>query len=246
MGMTIELRESFDSGFNLTEKELRNIYSIALSQIKDIVEQDTVKSVFILRFKNASFTTEESSLEYIFSEDNSSQKAIHSLTIALTTHDNSAITINFDADVPSDSISYTVSSDDRHWAYLTSSRLEAAIAKVMTFSPSSRRFRRVLTLGISLVITIFVGLISAWLLSSWNKQPVLISQLSVLLALLTLLSIGISVGNALFPSYNFYWGDYIETIDKRRAISRFITYSTLLVIGTGIVASIIASYLVIR
>jgi hypothetical protein len=68
----------------------------------------------------------------------------------------------------------------------------------------------------------------------------------VLLSSLILLGVGVNVGFLLFPSYNFYWGDEIKIADNRRVISRLVIYGTLLVIGTSIVASLIASYLAIR
>ena len=42
-----------------------------------------------------------------------------------------------------------------------------------------------------------------------------------------------------FPSYNFYWGDYVQSFDKRRSITKVFWSAIVL----GILASIIAGVL---
>jgi hypothetical protein len=253
--MRTEISKSFDYGFTLDEQELRRIYDTAFERMKIIAEKANVTSTFKLKFKNGKMH-ERASLDEALSEENSGEWTIQTLTITLFNilpnekTPTAIITVKFDAEVRSNTVNYNVLGNDRDWVYLTGSLLEDRIEKVKKFSPSSLGFGRKVSLVTSLVLSLIIGILSSVvateLTSSKGINQPFANLIIYILSIIILLAIGIIGWIRYYPFYNFYWGDYILTYKKRRAISRYILFVVIVTLLLSIIAVVIANSLMLR
>lgn len=255
--MKTELNKSFDYGFMLNEQELRRIYNTAREQMMVVAKKSNIITTFKLKYKNGTIG-EHASLEEVLSEENIGEWTIQTLTITLSdfqaenSKPNTTITVKFDAEVHSNAINYNVLSNDRDWVYLTSSKLEERIANIKIFSPVSLGFRRKVSIAGAGILTIIIGLVGNILgafLTSSHRIVIPSLNLSIFIlffSLLILVPAGVVTWVYYSPPYNFYWGEYIASFERRRAISSFFLFILIFTILISIIAVIIANFLTIR
>jgi hypothetical protein len=132
--MRTEAKKSFNHGFLLTEAEVRRL----ASDIHDRLVKDTSDSIvpsFELQHRNGT-TTNPSSLDQVLCESNSGPTLITKFRMSFSLNDTSPpsrlVSIEF-ANAwhhLSKAIKYTVSSDDRDWAFVVTSRIDDRIAAI--------------------------------------------------------------------------------------------------------------------
>lgn len=162
-----------------------------------------------------------------------------------------------------------VRGDDRDWVFVTISQLEERVAKIKRWAPAQLTEQKAFFPAMMMMLLIVMFITQFWFVSRhsasieleqrWRsghlkdpveaiviaersraqeageKRPYFIPFFFILLA--STLPMLISY---LSPPYCFYWGDYTAIYDRRRTIRKYL----LVVVATGIVASIIAGAIV--
>jgi len=133
MGNVSSVRKSFKYGFVLNEQELRRIYDIMTTQMKEIDPGENYQKTFDITYKN-SVSEKKTTIEDIFNEDNGQKWEIEKIEIEFDSSYKNRINILFDSKNASYHISINIKGENRNWVYLTLSKLEERISFIKRFA----------------------------------------------------------------------------------------------------------------
>jgi hypothetical protein len=206
---------TFNHGFIIDEQELRRIHSLALQQMKRVIGEDELAEKYEVKYKN-DLVTETACFDEIFSENNGGKWEVQSLTIGLGTKiSQSTLWLNrpqirLSLKKGSRPITFSVEGENRDWVHLTGSQLEDRIAKVKRKNLWNGQLWGAIS-ALAIVTFIFLVVVSFLRLSAAART------LSILLAILSgLIALSPFYIPYFFPAYNFMWGDYLDTFNKRQ------------------------------
>jgi hypothetical protein len=136
MAAKTEVPKTYEFGFVLSEQELRRIAKFCEDQITK--RGTPVVSSFVVRLRDHS-VVETDKVDEILSLENGGQKEIQRLDLTFSADDNiDQISLNFsDAHINPKSwtsVSWTIKSNDRDWAFLTEAELDDRVKRVKFFS----------------------------------------------------------------------------------------------------------------
>lgn len=156
-----EASRTFNTGFFLTEQELRRLIEIIIDQFEKIEEKKTTKIKYIIRSFNG-FVLETDDLDYILKLENDGPSQIIELEIiALTSSETNSIKIIFsntlsDRSKEDKSIRYSIKSENRDWAMISSSLIDDRLNKISTNNLALNLTRRIALFASSLVMIGFL------------------------------------------------------------------------------------------
>ncbi len=132
--MLTEAERTFDHGFVLAEQDLRRLVDDTIQQIKRVTHETTPIVEFEIRFRNGALA-KTSSLDEVLATENAGSSLVTRLSFEARDRAEDPIhnvSIRFAnvEHVQPPAIQYSVRSDDRDWAFITSSQIEERIAKV--------------------------------------------------------------------------------------------------------------------
>lgn len=138
--MKTENQRSYNTGFVLTEPELRRIHQLIIEQFqRHLGSSANIKVSYEIRYRNGSIS-EPNSLDTIIAQENIGSSAITRLGIRFTDDNNPFLYdvtlrfINLDLEeYGSTSISYTVIGNDRDWVFIVKSLLDERIKRIKCF-----------------------------------------------------------------------------------------------------------------
>jgi hypothetical protein len=138
--MKTENQRSYNTGFVLTEPELRRIHQLIIEQFqRHLGSTANIKVSYEIRYRNGSIS-EPNSLDTIIAQENIGSSAITRLGIRFTDDNNPFLYdvtlrfINLDLEnYGSKSISYTVIGNDRDWVFIITSLLDDRIKRIKRF-----------------------------------------------------------------------------------------------------------------
>lgn len=138
--MKTENQRSYNTGFVLTEPELRRIHQLIIEQFqRHLGSTANIKVSYEIRYSNGSIS-EPNSLDTIIAQENIGSSAITRLGIRFTDDNNPFLYdvtlrfINLDLEkYGSKSISYTVIGNDRDWVFIVTSLLDERIKRIKRF-----------------------------------------------------------------------------------------------------------------
>lgn len=135
MSAKTEVPKKYDFGFVLTEQRFRRIVNCCVEQLRRRSTEVTVG--FTVQLRDSSVITTEN-INDVFLFENGGQKEIIRLTAVFLCATESSMEVSFIDPHSEDgnwtSISSTVKSDDRDWAFLADSELEDKIKRTSFFS----------------------------------------------------------------------------------------------------------------
>ena len=136
--MKVEKKGSFQFGFVLREKDLRRIIDTIKEQITKVNEKEKIEHNYSAKLKNGAIL-ETSEIEHVLAVDNIGSSSVVRFTFNLKVNDNHSVVIEFlnpKIEGCKDSITYTVSSTNKDWVFVTLSLIEERI----TFLKRSKVF----------------------------------------------------------------------------------------------------------
>jgi len=139
--MRSESKRAYQTGFELSEQELRRLYDTILQQLKRMPLDYPLKSTFEVKFRNG-VIAEPTSIDEILNFENLGSGSITSLQFIIAEdcekpkYRTFVEFSNADENLDSDNISifYSISGDDRDWVFVTSSQIEERISKIKKVS----------------------------------------------------------------------------------------------------------------
>ncbi|MEG4252496.1 MULTISPECIES: hypothetical protein [unclassified Microcoleus] len=138
--MKTQIQRSYNTGFVLTEPELRRIHQLIIDQFeRHLGSTVNIKMSYEIKYRNGSIS-EPNSLDTIMAQENIDSLAITYLGIRFTDDNNPFLYdvrlqfINLDLEkYGSASISYTVIGNDGEWVFRVTSILDERIKKIKRF-----------------------------------------------------------------------------------------------------------------
>ena len=138
--MTTQIQRSYNTGFVLTEPELRRIDQLIIAQFeRHLGSTVNIKRSYEIKYRNG-LISEPNSLDTIMAQENIDSLAITYLGIRFTDDNNPFLYdvrlqfINLDLEkYGSASISYKVIGNDRDWVFIVTSKLDEIIKRVKRF-----------------------------------------------------------------------------------------------------------------
>jgi uncharacterized protein (DUF1810 family) len=131
-----EVEKKKNIPFVLTDEELRRLVSILREQITKKSANEDCQIGFLVKYKNGAVVTTKS-LDNILAEENHGRDQVVRLECVATNKPNGTESVNVSFSQAQnvrtrnvDSVSYTIKSYDRDWAFVTSSVLEERIDKI--------------------------------------------------------------------------------------------------------------------
>jgi hypothetical protein len=146
--MKTENIRSYNTGFVLTEQELRRIHALIIDQFqKHLGSAADIEGVYEIKYRNGSIS-EPNSLDAIFIQENIGSLAITRLKIIVTDKNNPSLynvtvqftNLDFEEGSKLKPISYTVIGDDRDWVFIVTSLLDERINRIKRFSINWNRY----------------------------------------------------------------------------------------------------------
>ncbi|HZH39199.1 MAG TPA: hypothetical protein VEX17_03960 [Bacillales bacterium] len=140
--MKTERKKNYNTGFVLTEPELRRIHGLLIEQFqKELPPATNIKGFYEIKYRNGSIS-EPNTLDEIFTQENIGSLAITRLKIKLTDNNNPSlyeVTVEFtnpdfeegDKVKP---MSYAVIGNNRDWVLIVTSLLDERINRIKRFS----------------------------------------------------------------------------------------------------------------
>lgn len=265
--MRTEVHKRYKKGFTLNEQELRRIHDVAFQQMKQLIGADNVTSIFRMRSKN-NFLAEKNSIDEIIVENNGGEWEIQQLTILVLDKKEleseklpvPSIRIVFEKPEIRDnynpfffiypSIYSTIRSEDRDWVYITSSQIEDRLLRVQHFSlklllPKVIRNFIVPLIGTLLFLLLFlIFFIPVNSFHFLNITMLPTSDLITGIIALFLFGSAILTSIYFFPPYNFDWGDYRSSLEKKHSRGKFILTVIIIGIIINVVAAFISAYII--
>jgi hypothetical protein len=184
--MKTEANKAYDSGFALTEGELRRIHDTLVQQITRTPAAGGFQTTFELKYRNGSIAT-PTTLDDVLSQENFGSTAILRLKMAVAdqqTKPANRIAIEFtnldeDKGGKAEPIRFGVLGDDRDWVFVTGSQLEERVGKVRMFSPAQFAKNRTWIFMV-LVLLVLFGVLSLVQLRTRKHNAAKTSQLDAL------------------------------------------------------------------
>jgi len=138
--MKTQIQRSYNTGFVLTEPELRRIDQLIIAQFeRHLGSTVNIKRSYEIKYRNG-LISEPNSLDTIMAQENIDSLAITYLGIRFTDDNNPFLYdvrlqfINLDLEkYGSASISYKVIGNDRDWVFIVTSKLDEIIKRVKRF-----------------------------------------------------------------------------------------------------------------
>jgi hypothetical protein len=133
--MRTEAKRFYNTGFVLTEAELRRLHDVMASQMRRSSAGENYSARYEVKYRNGSIA-EPNSLDDISSQENFGSGAITRLKLTLASLSESppvklSVEFSITEDEPDERpIHYTVLGDDRDWVFVTSSQIDERLGKV--------------------------------------------------------------------------------------------------------------------
>ena len=164
--MRTKNQRSYNTGFVLTEHELRQIYHLIIEEFKKYLGSTVnIKMYYEIRYRNGSIS-EPNSLDTIMEQENIDSSAITHLGITFTDDNNPflyAVTLRFiNLDLEkygSASISYTVIGNDKNWVLIVTSLLDERIKRIKRFRIASPD--NIINLLLAMMVSLFAWTVIA-------------------------------------------------------------------------------------
>ena len=181
--MKTENQKSYNTGFVLTELELRRIHELISEQFqRQLGPTVNIKMSYEIRYRNGSIS-EPNSLDTIMTQENIGSSAITRLGIRFTDDNNPLLYdvtlrfINLDLEkYGSASISYTILGDDRDWVFIITSLLDERIKRIRRFSINREQFVNVLFS----IFFIILSLVPLTINAALKKNSLELNQLKII------------------------------------------------------------------
>lgn len=152
-----ELTRSLNKGFLLNEQELKRITDIISEQFDKLGSENKAK--FNYTIKNFNGLVEETeNIDYILKSENLGNSQIIELKIsAISDNSDNAITLNFsnnqsERNAEEKAIRYTIKSEDRDWAIISSSLIDDRLTKISKKNFALTFVRKLLLISISIIM----------------------------------------------------------------------------------------------
>ena len=164
--MRTKNQRSYNTGFVLTERELRQIYHLIIEQFKKHLGSTVnIKMYYEIRYRNGSIS-EPNSLATIMEQENIDSFAITHLEITFTDDNNPFLYgvtlrfINLDLEkYGSASISYTVIGNESNWVLSVTSLLDERIKRIKRFRIASPD--NIINLLLAMMVSLFAWTVIA-------------------------------------------------------------------------------------
>lgn len=181
--MKTENQRSYNTGFVLTEPELRRIHQLIIEQFqRQLGSSVNIKVSYEIRYRNGSIS-EPNSLDTIIDQENIGSSAITRLGIRFTDDNNPFLYdvtlrfINLDLEkYGSTSISNTVIGNDRDWVFIITSLLDDRIKRIRRFSINREQFVNVLFS----IFFIILSLVPLTINAALKKNSLELNQLKII------------------------------------------------------------------
>ena len=164
--MKTQIQRSYNTGFVLTERELKRIDQLIIDQFeRHLGSTVNIKMYYEIRYRNGSIS-EPNSLDTIMEQENIDSFAITHLEITFTDDNNPflyAVTLRFiNLDLEkygSASISYTVIGNDKNWVLIVTSLLDERIKRIKRFRIASPD--NIINLLLAMMVSLFAWTVIA-------------------------------------------------------------------------------------
>ena len=243
--MRTELPRPFSSAFVLGKTDLEGVHDLLVRQMEgNRTPPNQYTATYEVRFRYGAIQ-ERTTLQDILNEPNGGELTIVGIKIRLedkNTPKDRNITLQF-SDVrglPNPSIYYNIVGTDPAWVNDTDTKLATRIRglKIFSFSSLAKRLIPEGNSGFILLLLLFFTVIP--LLASGFVY----SSLAILVVTLLILLVIWCVYQAIvyfFPPYNFCWGAYATSFNRRRTIGLWIFSAVFVAIVIGILVNFIST-----
>lgn len=187
--MRSEASKTLKNGFDLSEQELRRIYDSLIQQMDRVntPEAPNLVVTFEVKFRNG-VIAEPTSLDEILGFENIGSGKIERLKILFQKGLDSSTTnihlefvdIDSETEIGSDSISYSITGNDRDWVFITSSQLEERLSRIKKFAPNqlARKRQSLLLFQILLLIPFMLIMLFTTISLAEHRNDELIDKIN--------------------------------------------------------------------